>query len=50
MVQAPLVVMSESELIEARVRLIVGLKRYFHGKRIEGLLSTAVSRPASKWR
>ena len=35
--------MSESEVIEARVRLVVGLKRYFHGKRVEGLLSTAVS-------
>ena len=35
--------MSESEVIEARVRLVVGLKRYFHGKRVEGLLSTSVS-------
>lgn len=34
--------LSESELIESRLRLVVGLKRYFHGKRIEGLLSPAV--------
>ena len=26
-------------LIEARIRLVSGLKRYFHGKRTEGLLS-----------
>ena len=30
------------ELAEARVRLAVGLKRYFHGKRMEGLLSSRV--------
>ena len=35
--------LSESEIVEARVRLVVGLKRYFHGKRVEGLLSTSVS-------
>ena len=26
-----------------RVRICVGMKRYFHGKNIEGLLSNAVS-------
>lgn len=35
-------VMSESEVLESRVRLVGGLKRYFHGKRVEGLLSSAV--------
>ena len=34
--------LNTSELVEARVRLVVGLKRYFHGKRVEGLLSSAV--------
>ena len=33
------------ELAEARVRLAVGLKRYFHGKRMEGLLSSRVRAP-----
>jgi hypothetical protein len=32
----------QSELSERRVRLVIGLKRYFHGKRLEGLLSTKV--------
>ncbi|PRW44236.1 Sodium hydrogen exchanger 7 [Chlorella sorokiniana] len=31
---------SEEVLAEARVRLVAGLKRYFHAKRGEGLLST----------
>ena len=31
-----------SEMAERRVRLVVGLKRYFHGKRLEGLLSVKV--------
>ena len=31
-----------SEVAERRVRLVVGLKRYFHGKRMEGLLSVKV--------
>ncbi|PRW32594.1 Sodium hydrogen exchanger 7 [Chlorella sorokiniana] len=31
--------MSEGVLTEMRSRLIAGLKRYFHGKRMEGLLS-----------
>ena len=31
-----------SDLAERRVRLAIGLKRYFHGKRMEGLLSTGV--------
>lgn len=31
-----------SELAERRARLAIGLKRYFHSKRLEGLLSTAV--------
>ena len=31
-----------AELAERRVRLAVGLKRYFHGKRVEGLLSASV--------
>lgn len=35
--------LTEDELAEARVRLVVGFKRYFHGKRIEGLLSSRVS-------
>lgn len=35
--------LSEVEIAEARMRLVVGLKRYFHGKRVEGLLSTAVT-------
>lgn len=35
--------LTEIELVEARMRLVVGLKRYFHGKRTEGLLSPAVS-------
>ncbi|BDA42347.1 probable Na(+)/H(+) antiporter NhaH at N-terminal half [Coccomyxa sp. Obi] len=33
-----------SELAERRVRLAIGLKRYFHGKRLEGLLSTQALR------
>jgi hypothetical protein len=33
----------EEELAEARSRLAAGLKRYFHGKRMEGLLSNRVS-------
>ena len=37
--QVPL---TPDELAEARVRLVVGLKRYFHGKRMEGLLSSRV--------
>ena len=37
--------LNPSELVEARVRLVVGLKRYFHGKRLEGLLSSAVCFP-----
>ncbi|KAK9789036.1 hypothetical protein WJX73_003859 [Symbiochloris irregularis] len=32
--------LTDDELAEARVRLVVGFKRYFHGKRIEGLLSS----------
>ncbi len=35
--------MSEGVLTEMRSRLIAGLKRYFHGKRMEGLLSVQVS-------
>ena len=31
-----------SEVTERRVRLVVGMKRYFHGKRMEGLLSVKV--------
>ena len=31
-----------SEVAERRVRLVVGMKRYFHGKRMEGLLSVKV--------
>ena len=31
-----------SELAERRVRLVIGMKRYFHGKRLEGLLSVKV--------
>ena len=31
-----------TELAERRVRMAVGLKRYFHGKRLEGLLSSRV--------
>lgn len=34
--------MSEGALTEMRSRLIAGLKRYFHGKRMEGLLSVQV--------
>lgn len=34
--------MSEGALSEMRSRLIAGLKRYFHGKRMEGLLSVQV--------
>lgn len=34
--------MSEGVLTEMRSRLIAGLKRYFHGKRMEGLLSVQV--------
>lgn len=34
--------LTEDELAEARVRLVVGFKRYFHGKRLEGLLSSRV--------
>jgi len=30
------------EMAERRVRLAVGMKRYFHGKRMEGLLSVKV--------
>lgn len=30
----------EEVLMEMRVRLVSGLKRYFHGKRAEGLLSS----------
>ena len=30
------------EVAERRVRLVVGMKRYFHGKRMEGLLSVKV--------
>ena len=30
---------AEEGMIEARIRLVVGLKRYFQGKRTEGLLS-----------
>ena len=36
--------MSEGVLTEMRSRLIAGLKRYFHGKRMEGLLSVQVRR------
>ena len=36
-----------SELAERRVRLVVGMKRYFHGKRLEGLLSVKVRCPPS---
>ena len=32
-------------LADARARLVSGLKRYFHQKRIEGLLSSTVSAP-----
>lgn len=28
-------------LVDARARLVMGLKRYFHGKRAEGLLSAS---------
>ena len=35
-------VFHSSELTERRVRLAIGLKRYFHSKRMEGLLSTGV--------
>ena len=35
--------LTEDELAEARVRLVVGFKRYFHAKRMEGLLSSRVS-------
>ena len=31
-----------SEMAERRVRLVIGMKRYFHGKRLEGLLSVKV--------
>lgn len=34
--------MTEEELAEGRSRLAAGLKRYFHGKRLEGLLSNQV--------
>ena len=33
---------SEEARSEARLRLLAGLKRYFHGKRAEGLLSGTV--------
>ncbi|CAL5219904.1 g1831 [Coccomyxa viridis] len=33
-----------SEVAERRVRLVVGMKRYFHGKRMEGLLSVKALR------
>ena len=36
--------MTEGALAEMRSRLIAGLKRYFHGKRMEGLLSVQVQR------
>lgn len=29
-------------MAERRVRLVIGMKRYFHGKRLEGLLSVKV--------
>lgn len=32
----------EEALGEARVRLLQGIKRYFHGKRAEGLISSKV--------
>ena len=31
------------ELADMRVRICVGMKRYFHGKNVEGLLSNSVS-------
>jgi hypothetical protein len=31
------------ELADMRARICVGMKRYFHGKNVEGLLSNAVS-------
>ena len=34
--------MSLGALAEMRSRLIAGLKRYYHGKRMEGLLSVQV--------
>lgn len=34
--------MTQGELEEGRSRLAAGLKRYFHGKRLEGLLSNQV--------
>jgi hypothetical protein len=39
-----------SEMAERRVRLVVGLKRYFHGKRLEGLLSVKVPLPLTPLR
>lgn len=35
--------LSDVEIAESRMRIVVGLKRYFHGKRVEGLLSPAVT-------
>lgn len=35
--------MSAGALAEMRSRLIAGLKRYFHAKRMEGLLSVQAS-------
>ena len=45
-VQGRQVPLTPDELSEARVRLVVGLKRYFHGKRMEGLLSSRVQLPS----
>ena len=41
---------SEEARSEARLRLLAGLKRYFHSKRAEGLLSGMVrGSPAARW-
>ncbi len=36
-------------LADARSRLIAGLKRYFHAKRLEGLLSAKVTHKLVSW-
>ncbi len=36
-------------LADARSRLIAGLKRYFHAKRLEGLLSAKVTHGLVSW-
>ena len=47
-VQAGGVQLTAEELADARCRLAAGLKRYFHGKRTQGLLSSQVSAEAAR--